>query len=131
MMRTGARRVVHLIIALSAVGLLFAAESGKKGAAKASDSAAFDQSVLPILQKTCAGCHNAQLSSGGINLAPYSDFSSIAEHRSDWEKILQKIRTGEMPPRGVARLGQSQIDSLVKAVNDEFDKAYRAVKPDP
>jgi mono/diheme cytochrome c family protein len=131
-MRTAAGGSIHLImIALSAVGLLLAAESGKKGAAKASDSAAFAQSVLPILQKTCAGCHNAQLSSGGVNLAPYSDFSSIAEHRSDWEKILQKIRTGEMPPRGVARLGQSQIDSLVKAVNDEFDKADRAVKPDP
>ena len=64
----------------------------------AADSTAFDQNVRPVLVNTCAGCHNEQVSSGGVNLAPYSAFTSIAEHPDDWQKILQKVRTGEMPP---------------------------------
>jgi len=121
----------HLILASSLAGLLVAAEPGKKTVAKVGDTAAFDQSVRTVLQKTCAGCHNAQLSSGGINLAPYSNFSSVAEHRGDWEKIVQKIRTGEMPPRGTPGPNQAQIDSLVKVIEGEFERADRGVKPDP
>ena len=114
--------VPSLILALSAAGLLLAADS---------TPAAFSQSVLPLLTTTCSGCHNEKLTSGGLNLAPYSAFSSIAEHREDWEKILQKVRSGEMPPKGLPRPPAAQVDALVKFVQGEFEKADRSVKPDP
>ena len=101
------------------------------GLLPAADSSAFDQNVRPILLKTCSGCHNEQLSSGGLNLAPYTTFSSIAEHREDWQKILQKIRTGEMPPKGIPRPSEVQMAGLAKAVQDEFERLDRNVKADP
>ena len=54
----------------------------------------------------------------------------MAENRDGWEKILQKIRTGEMPPKGVPRPA-AQIDALTKFVQAEFERADRNVKPDP
>jgi len=94
-------------------------------------SGGFEKTVQPVLAKTCAPCHNERITSGGLNLAPYSAPGSIAQHRDDWQKILQKIRTGEMPPKGVPRPSSVQIEALVKFVQGEFERADRNVKPDP
>jgi hypothetical protein len=91
----------------------------------------FEKTVQPVLAKTCAPCHNEKITSGGLNLSPYSAPGSLAQHRDDWQKILQKIRTGEMPPRGVPRPSAGEVDALVKFVQGEFEKADRNMKPDP
>ena len=127
------RHKVHcLLIVLSATGLLLAANPQAPPSKKdQTDAAAFEKSVPPVLAKTCAPCHNDRLASGGLNLGPFSAPGSIAEHRDGWERILQKIRTGEMPPEGIPRPPEDQIDALVKFVEGEFEKADRNVKPDP
>src|SRR6185369_423510 len=91
----------------------------------------FEKTVQPVLAQTCAPCHTEKITSGGLNLSPYSAPGSLAQHRDDWQKILQKIRTGEMPPRGVPRPSASEVDTLVKFVQGEFEKADRNMKPDP
>src|SRR5712692_4239878 len=116
---------VHGLI-LSA-GLLLGA--GPPTAPKSTPS--FETAVQPVLAKTCAPCHNERITSGGLNLGPYAAPGSIAQHRDDWQKILQKIRTGEMPPRGVPRPSATQVDALMKFVQREFVKADRNMKPDP
>ena len=127
------RHKVHcLIIVLSATGLLLAANPQTPLSKKDhTDAAAFEKSVSPVLAKTCAPCHNDRLTSGGLNLGPFSAPGSIAEHREGWEKILQKLRTGEMPPEGVQRPPEDQVDALIKFVEGEFERADRNLKPDP
>ena len=44
---------------------------------------------------------------------------------------MQKIRTGEMPPKGIPKPAAAQIDTLVNFVEGEFARADRNVKPDP
>ena len=119
--------VCRLTIAVSLAGVLMAADS----ATATKSSGGFEKTVQPVLAKTCAPCHNERITSGGLNLAPYSAPGSIAQHRDDWQKILQKIRTGEMPPKGVPRPSSVQIEALVKFVQGEFERADRNVKPDP
>ena len=124
------RHKVHcLLIVLSATGLLLAANP--QAPPSKTDAAAFEKSVPPVLAKTCAPCHNDRLTSGGLNLGPFSAPGSIAEHREGWEKILQKLRTGEMPPEGVQRPPEDQVDALIKFVEGEFERADRNLKPDP
>ncbi|MGH9658416.1 MAG: DUF1592 domain-containing protein [Bryobacteraceae bacterium] len=94
-------------------------------------AAEFEKTVQPVLAGTCLMCHNDRLASGGLNLGPYARHASIGEHREAWEQILQKIRSGEMPPKGVPRLSDSQIAALTKFVQGEFERADRKVKPDP
>jgi len=69
----------------------------------APDPAAFDRDVKPIVSKTCVACHNAGLQSGGVNLTEFTSAATVASNRPAWEKILQKVRSGEMPPKGVPR----------------------------
>ena len=69
--------------------------------------------------------------SGGVNLLPYSEASTVADDRAAWDKIVQKIESGEMPPKGVPRPPQAQMTALVEFLRGEFMKADAAVKPDP
>ncbi|HWB85404.1 MAG TPA: DUF1592 domain-containing protein [Bryobacteraceae bacterium] len=124
-----------LAVALSVAGLLFAAGPAKKPSSETGGSTAatpgFDQSVKPVLTGTCALCHNAQVSSGGMNIEPFTQASSIAQHREEWEIILRKIRSGEMPPKGVPRPPETQMKALVNYVQGEFDLQDKNTKPDP
>src|SRR4051794_2584477 len=136
--------VQSLICVLSTAGLVWAASSSTSKAripiktpaaaapaATAGSSANFDASVKPILSQTCIPCHNDRMASGGLNVAAFSNLASITEQREGWEKILQKIRSGEMPPKGIPRPSDAQIDAMMKFVHGEFEAADRNVKPDP
>src|SRR5579859_5944820 len=90
--------------------LVLAAALLQAGSALAAvDAAGFDKNVKPILKNTCSGCHNATVMSGGVNLVPYLEASTVTEDRPSWEKILEKIESGEMPPKGIPRPSQAQI----------------------
>src|ERR1700728_4377015 len=92
------------------------------------DTAGFEKNVKPILKNTCSGCHNASVMSGGVNLVPYLDASTVAEDRPSWDKIIEKIESGEMPPKGIPRPSQAQITALTTFVHSEFEKADALVK---
>ena len=132
-----------LIFVLSAAGLLLAATSPTSKsqspgatpiaprAAAAGTAATFDIAVKPVLTQTCVPCHNDRMASGGLNVAVFSTLGSIHEQREGWEKILQKIRSGEMPPKGIPRPSEAQVEAMMKFVHGEFEWADRNVKPDP
>src|SRR3954451_7964327 len=50
-----------------------------------------------FVQRYCAGCHNAQLKSGGLSLVQ-ADLSRPGAQPELWEKVVRKLRTGMMPP---------------------------------
>jgi mono/diheme cytochrome c family protein len=93
--------------------------------------AAFDNVVRPVLGGLCSTCHNEQLLSGGLNLKPFLSPASLLNERERWEKILRKIRSGEMPPPGVRRPAQAQIDALSKFVENEWERSDRRLPRDP
>jgi mono/diheme cytochrome c family protein len=94
-------------------------------------SGSFQNDVQPILSQTCQTCHNERLISGGLNIAPYLDSSSLTTQRDGWDHILAKLEAGEMPPKGASRPPSEKIDALVKYVRGELDRIDRSVKPDP
>jgi hypothetical protein len=63
-------------------------------------AAGFEQSVLPVLAKSCAPCHNDRLASGSLNLAPFHQPASVLAQRDGWERIVQKARRGTPPGGG-------------------------------
>ena len=95
----------------------------------AADAPSFEKLVAPVLTKTCAPCHNPSVSSGGVNLAPFSNPASLTQSRDAWDVILRKLRAGEMPPKGVSR--PAQLDAVIEYLTAEFEKADRSIKPDP
>ena len=133
-MRHQTKRTFSLTCAvIFTVGCVQAADAPPAKPAKpvGLDTAGFDANVKPILKNTCSMCHNATLSSGGVNLVPYQDAATLADDRASWERILQKIESGEMPPKGIPRPPQAKVSALVDFLHNEFARADAAVKPDP
>jgi cytochrome c5 len=107
------------------------AQSAQQAGTYQPDRAGFERVVKPLLDSTCAACHNDQMASGGLNVAGFSTPDSIAARRGGWETILQKLVSGEMPPRGIPRPPAEQIDAVVAFMEGEFDRADQYIKPDP
>ncbi|MEP6962224.1 MAG: DUF1592 domain-containing protein [Acidobacteriota bacterium] len=85
--------------------------------------------MLPVIQKTCLPCHNDQLASDGANFQGLRTASSIQGNREQWETVLRKLKTGEMPPAGVPK--PSGLPAMVAFLEREFDRLDENVKPDP
>jgi len=91
----------------------------------------FAKSVSPVLTGTCAQCHNDRLASGGLNVGGLASRSSVLQHRDDWEKILRRVRAGEMPPSGATKPSDAVLRAFTNAIQTEFDRADAGIKPDP
>jgi hypothetical protein len=108
------------------VGLMFGHPARVSGQADE-----FDRLVRPILTGTCATCHNAQLLSGGMNVAELASVESLTSDRDAWEKILRRLRAGDMPPSGAARPAPEQLAEMTGYIERAFERADASVKPDP
>ncbi len=71
------------------------------------------------------------MASGGLNVSLFLTPASLQENREGWDKIVQKIRSGEMPPKGMPRPTPDQVVALSNFIQSEFARADRNVKPDP
>src|SRR5262245_33258697 len=76
----------------------------------------FDVDVRPILADTCQTCHNSKVMSGGLDITPLLDPGSLATQRAAWERIVGKLHSGEMPPKGAAKPPLDKVTSLLTYV---------------
>ncbi len=78
-----------------------------------------------ILNKYCVTCHNSRLKTAGLELDSL-DASRVADHAQQWEKIVTKLRTGEMPPPGRPRPDAETYRAVAGALERELDAAAAA-----
>ncbi len=109
--------------------LWVALEPPARRAQQAPGAASFESSVLPFLAANCYACHNAQLSSGGLNLEAYTTAASIARDREKWERLRQKLQAGEMPPKGRPRPDQAQLAAVISWIERELLRHSHAPGP--
>jgi hypothetical protein len=95
------------------------------------ESASFESAVLPVLRSTCTRCHNERTMTAGLNLTGLTDPASLSTQREVWEKAMDRVRAGEMPPKEANILEPAEIQSFIAYVDREFEKADRDLKPDP
>ena len=81
------------------------------------ESASFDREVLPVLKNSCLPCHNDHFASGGLMLEEFESAKSLETRREVWERILRRVKNGQMPPGRVKPSGIPEfIDSLERAL---------------
>lgn len=120
------------ILALTLLSLIcLAVASPVRRAEDAQNAAAFYKSVQPFLSKNCYLCHNSKLSSGNLNLEAYKTPASIIQDRDRWERVLEKLRAGEMPPKGAPRPNEAELKAVIGWIENELDRADRLAKLDP
>ena len=91
----------------------------------------FDTAVRPVLAGTCGTCHNPQVTSGGLDVAGLATPASPTRDRDAWEKILRRLRAGDMPPAGTRRPAPEQMAAMTAYIERAFERADAAAAPDP
>ncbi len=94
-----------------------------------SQSDEFESVVRPVLTGTCANCHNDRVASGGLTVTGLMSAGSLVEQRATWEKVLQRLRAGDMPPAPVAR--PAQLPAMVAYIERALERADASTRPDP
>src|SRR5262245_5077874 len=82
-----------------------------------------------VLNRYCVTCHNDRLKTGGFILNS-ADTAAIVGHPDVWEKVVQKLRAGVMPPAGLARPDAGTYEALALWFEGELDRAA-AAHPNP
>jgi hypothetical protein len=100
-------------------------------AQRASGTPSFEESVRPFLAKRCATCHNAKLKTGGLALESFQTAASVTRERAAWERILQKLQTGQMPPPDAPRPDPAEVQAVTRWIEHEFDRSDRSASADP
>lgn len=93
-------------------------------------AAAFAAATRALFDETCSQCHSGPDADGGFDVSRYGSVDSLTTARADWELVLAKLRSGEMPPAGVERR-EDRIAALVTFLDAEFERADASREPDP
>jgi hypothetical protein len=114
-----------------AFALVVGAPSVRAQAPKAAASTPYDTKVRPVMAEICTTCHNERDHTAGLNLAPLMDRASLVDRRDDWERVLYKLRSGEMPPDDGPAPQPGQIEALIDYVQGELDRIDRVERANP
>ncbi len=82
----------------------------------------FTERILPLVTKFCLECHRGAEAEGGLALSHFTTTKAILKERRTWEKVLQRLELGDMPPPESSKLAAEDRKKLVDwiqfAIND-------------
>jgi mono/diheme cytochrome c family protein len=82
-----------------------------------------------VLDQYCVTCHNEKLHTAGLALDTL-DVTNPAKNAETWEKVIEKLRAGSMPPAGRPRPDAATYRSVATWLENELDRAW-AANPNP
>jgi mono/diheme cytochrome c family protein len=82
-----------------------------------------------LIEENCVVCHNQKSKTAGVSLQGLN-FDNVGDNAALWERVLRKVRTGQMPPPGAPRLEASDSAAFVNWLEGALDRAAR-LNPDP
>lgn len=86
--------------------------------------------VLQFVDKTCSGCHNSTNKSGDIDLKSLHAANTFESDREIWEKVAEKLKTGQMPPPPLPKPPAATTKAVTAWLESEFARQDRLIKPD-
>ncbi len=82
-----------------------------------------------LLQRYCVGCHNNQAKTADVTLQGL-DVAAVGPNGELLERVLRKIKTGQMPPPGLPRPDATVIAGFSKSLESALD-TEGAAHPNP
>ncbi|NRB74898.1 MAG: DUF1592 domain-containing protein [Verrucomicrobiales bacterium] len=113
----------RLILAAYSLGLSMtlavAADSGT--------GAAMPEKHFAVLDKYCLECHDSLSDKGGVNLEDVSFEIDSVESAELWQKVLNVMNSGEMPPEDEKQLTTEEKTAFLKDLSDQMVVAREAL----
>jgi len=74
-----------------------------------------------LVQKYCVTCHSDRLKTGGLSLQNLNPAAPSIDGEI-WEKVVQKLHGGMMPPQGMPRPDPGSLDAFVTSLETVLDR---------
>src|SRR5262245_47287789 len=75
---------------------------------------AFEKDVAPFLKQHCVHCHGPAKQAGKFRLDSLKgNLAGKAGEAAQWQAILERLATGEMPPKGEPRPNREAAERTV------------------
>jgi hypothetical protein len=94
-------------------------------------TANFAASIQPLLKDHCYKCHGADKQKGDVNLEEYRSAMAVADDPVIWNKVIDVIRSGEMPPSKEPKMADAAREKLSGAVEETLTASLLARGPEP
>ena len=111
-MRAGRIYQLGASLGVMAIAVLGANASVSQGQAS-TKTVDFAKDIRPILQKHCASCHAVKDPPGGVNPLKALTTAEVQADDKTWERILNAIKLGHMPPESAPQPTAEQRNFLV------------------
>lgn len=113
---------MHKFLAV-AVAMLALAGFGHRAAAappgakpKPDPEAAYQTEVTPFLKKLCTECHGPDAQEGDVRFDGFKTAVDVAADRKTWERAIQMLRSGAMPPEDSDQPTEEQRRAVVHSI---------------
>lgn len=97
--------------------------------AKTPEDEYFHENVRPMLQTYCSSCHNEVDKKAGLNLADIYFAIGVIRRGETFQKVIEVVEDGSMPPAGKPRLTAAETDKMLNGIRTMLGNALS--KPDP
>src|SRR5215471_13068400 len=94
-----------------------------------SHTAAPQSTPKAVIDTYCVTCHNQKLNTAGLALDTM-DVTNPSANAEVWERVIEKLRAGSMPPPGNPRPDAATYRATAIWLENEIDKAW-AQNPNP
>jgi len=81
------------------------------------------------MNQYCLDCHDSSAKKGGLDLESVSN-QGFGQRAREWERVIRKMRTRQMPPVGKDRPAEKTYDDVVARLSRALDEAATK-NPDP
>ena len=78
-----------------------------------------------VIGRYCISCHNQKTRTANLALDTL-DPATPGTHAEMWERVVEKLRAGSMPPPGRPRPDQATYAAVAKALESNLDRAWAA-----
>jgi hypothetical protein len=75
-----------------------------------------------LLNRYCVLCHSQKLHTAGLVLEKSNPEDPVL-HPEIWEKVVRRLRAGEMPPAGLPRPDKATVKAFTTGITDDLDAA--------
>ena len=116
---------IALLLFVSSLAVFFVSSSWRSAYAGGPNVAAHQA----MIEEHCASCHNQKAKTAEVSVEGL-DFNDVSKDAAVWEKILRKVRTGQMPPANLPQPKAQEVKEFVTWLETSLDKAA-AANPNP
>jgi len=78
-----------------------------------------------VFDKYCITCHSAKLRTAGMVLESL-DTTKPSEHAETWERVIRRLRSSTMPPRGMPRPDPATYNAVATWLETDIDNVAAA-----